>query len=47
MNKILVLGFVCLLIVSIVGCYVYFNLPEQELIFETIKPQIICYGGLC
>jgi len=47
MNKLFVISALCLLLVGIIVGYVYFNLPEQELIFETIKPQIFCLGDIC
>ena len=46
MNKLLVIGILGLFLV---GGLIYFHTitPEPTLIFETIKPQIICYGGGC
>ena len=47
MNKVFMIAIVGLLLVGVVGGYIYFNLPEQLLIFETIEPQIICLGDIC
>jgi len=46
MKKILVIGALCLVLVSCVYLFTILS-PQPSLVFETIKPQIICYGGLC
>jgi len=46
MNKIFILALVGLLLVGCAGLY-YFNQPQMSVVIETIKPQIICYGGGC
>ena len=47
MNKLIVIGFLGLLLVG--GVYFIGTLiqPEQTVILETIKAQIICYGDIC
>jgi hypothetical protein len=47
MNKILLIVGICLMIISASLILNGISSPEMTYTIETIKPQIICYGGGC